>query len=262
METPQAPAGSGFREAHLRDYWKVIWQGRWTVLAVFIVVVGLTAVWTFLQTPVYRATATVEVQPQARRLLAGSDVSGLGAAGYGWFAEEKYHNTQVEIIRSRDVSRRVVRTLGLRKHPWFEGQPDAADLFRGLIRVDPRRDTGLLEISIMGTNPQEITQWTNAVAREYVNRNFEKARSNVEQAVSTIREQLETLRDDLQVAEEVRLGALQDQESEIFNSETQNDIVRERLQAFSTELTTVNIRLSQLEGTLKQVRARTGHTLS
>ena len=87
METPQGASQSVFREAHLRDYWKVIWLGRWTVLAVFFVVVGLTAVWTFLQTPIYRATAIVEVQPQARRLLGGGDVSGMGAAGFGWLAE-------------------------------------------------------------------------------------------------------------------------------------------------------------------------------
>ena len=89
-----------------------------------------------------RATAIVEVQPQARRLISGGDVSGIGAAGYGWFAEEKYHNTQIEIIRSRDVSQRVVRTLGLESHPMFAEHPSPADAFRKMIMVTPRRDTG------------------------------------------------------------------------------------------------------------------------
>ena len=111
MEIPQTETQIGpVREAHLRDYWKIVWQGRWSILAVFFLVVAATAVYTFLQVPVYRSTATVEIQPQARRLAAGQDVSGLGAAGYGWFAEEKYHNTQVEIIKSRDVAERVINT--------------------------------------------------------------------------------------------------------------------------------------------------------
>ena len=79
MDQGPTRAGSALREAHLRDYWKIVWQGRWTILAVFAVTVGATGVWTYMQTPIYRATAIVEVQPQARRILAGGDVSGLGA---------------------------------------------------------------------------------------------------------------------------------------------------------------------------------------
>ena len=81
MQTASETGTSVLREAHLRDYWKIVWQGRWTILAVFVAVVGATAAWTFLQTPIYSATAIVEVQPQARRLLSSSDASGLGAAG-------------------------------------------------------------------------------------------------------------------------------------------------------------------------------------
>ena len=171
--------GSVFREAHLRDYWKVIWQARWTVLAIFVLVVGASAVWTFLQSPVYRATATLEIQPQARRVAAGQDVSGLGAAGYGWFAEEKYHNTQVEIIKSRDVAGRVAAVLDFESDPMFAETSDAIDAFRKMIQVVPRRETGLIEISMMGGDPDRITQWVNAVAGVYVDRNLEKAQANV-----------------------------------------------------------------------------------
>ena len=165
MDSPptdvQTPAE---REAHLRDYWKIIWHGRWTVFAVFVLTVGATAIWTFLQTPIYRATATLAIHPQAQRMAAGQDVSGLGAAGYGWFAEEKYHNTQVEIIKSRDVAQRVVDSLDLESDPMFEGVSDIVDAFRGMIQVVPRRETGLIEISMMGSDPDLITQWVNKVS--------------------------------------------------------------------------------------------------
>jgi capsular exopolysaccharide synthesis family protein len=252
----QAPtrAGSALREAHLRDYWKIVWQGRWTILALFAVTVGATGVWTYMQTPVYRATAIVEVQPEARRIMAGGDVSGLGAAGYGWFAEEKYHNTQVEIIKSRDVSQRVVRALGLEADPLFEGHPDPVNLFRSMIEVDPRRDTGLLEISISGVDRHQITQWTNEVAEAYEKRNVEKAKANLSEAMQAISGQLTTLRDDLSSAEEERIGALQDDDSQILNAAKQDAIVQERLQAYNSELTDVRIELSSLEGKLRRLR--------
>jgi capsular exopolysaccharide synthesis family protein len=254
MEQGQGRAAPRTREAHLRDYWKIVWQGRWTIMAVFAVTVGATGVWTYMQTPIYRATAIVEVQPQARRIFSGGDVSGLGAAGYGWFAEEKYHNTQIEIIKSRDVARRVVNTLGLAAHPMFEEHPDPVNAFRSMILVDPRRDTGLLEISMIGADREQITQWANAVAQAYSDRNFERARGNMSKAMQAISEQLTTLRDDLSSAEEDRISALQGEDGQILNAAKQDAIVQERLETFNTELTGVRIELSTLEGRLQRIR--------
>jgi len=255
MDSQPSARQSILREAHLRDYWKVIWQGRWTILATFVVVVGATAVWTFLQRPIFRATAIVEVQPQTRRLFGAGDMSGLGAAGYGWFAEEKYHNTQIEIIKSRDVARRVVQLLGLQSHPSFEKATDVVDAFRSMLLVDSRRDTGLLEISLLGEDPREITQWVNATAKAYVERNFDKATANVEQATQTIRAELDKLAADLGKAEERRISSLKDdQGSHFLNAEAQAQIVNEDLKTYSAERTRVNIELSELGGTLEQIR--------
>ena len=248
VQTHKPPA---LREAHLRDYWKVVWQGRWTILAIFVAILGATAVWTFLQTPIYRATATIEIEPQARRLIAGGDVSGMGARGLHWFAEEKYHNTQIEIIRSRDVSRRVVRLLDLESHPHFSALTDPVDVFRRQIQVDPRRETGLLEISISGADPHEITRWANAVAEAYVTRNFEKARSNVKRAITAINEQMNAFGQELSDAEAVRIGALED--AQIINPESQEEIIRQKLQTLTTELTDASIERNQLEDTLDQI---------
>lgn len=262
MDTSPLPKPSVFREAHLRDYWKVVWQGRWTILAVFVLVAGGTAIWTFMQTPIYSATATVEIQPKARGLVAGQDVSGLGSAGYGWLAEEKYHNTQIEILKSRDVAGRVVHLLDLESHPAFAGAVDPIDAFRGLIRVEPRRETGLLEISIEGPNRDEITRWVNAVAQEYVRRNFEKARGNVDQAIQTIRRQILTLQSDLVQAEKHRIGTLQT--TEIFDPQSQEDLLRKNLQKYSDQLSTVRIELNRLTDTLQRIaelQARKGDLL-
>lgn len=69
----------GVREIHLREHWRVVWQRRWAVATVFLLVVGTVALYSFMAPPVYEATATVEVQPQARRMAPGQDVTGIGA---------------------------------------------------------------------------------------------------------------------------------------------------------------------------------------
>ena len=94
------------RELHLHDYWRIVWRGRWTILSIFVIVVTLVAVGTFTQKPIYRATATVEITPQSRKVSPVADVAEPGATNFGWYAEERYFNTQYEIIRSRDVALR------------------------------------------------------------------------------------------------------------------------------------------------------------
>ncbi len=253
MTTPPPPTeATGFREAHLRDYWKIVWHSRWVIVATFLVVVGATAIWTFMQEPIYRATAIVEVQPQARNLAAGQDVSGLGAAGYGWLAEEKYHNTQVEVLRSRAVSERVVEKLDLRSHPAFEAAHDPVEALRRRIVVEPRRETGLIEVSIVGTNADEITHWVNEVALAYVERNIDQARANAEEAMSIMQAELEGWQDQLQDAERRRISKLA--ETELYDKENQEAIVRDKLKTWNAALTQVQIDKNRLEQSLRQIR--------
>src|SRR6266850_2217828 len=130
-------------EVHLLDYWRTIWRGRWTILSIFVVVVTLVAIGTFTQKPIYRASATVEISGQARKVTPTADVAEMGTGNYGWFGEERYFNTQYEIIKSRDVAERVFKRLDLYNHALFKKSTDPVGGFSGLIEVEPVKDTGI-----------------------------------------------------------------------------------------------------------------------
>ena len=252
---PQGHAGQGGhhqRDLHLRDYWRVIWHNRLMVAAVFLVVVAVTAAWTLTRTPIYQATSTVEIQTKANNLRMGQDISGMGASNYGWFAEEKYHNTQLEIIKSRDVSERVVNNLGLRSHPRFEAADDPVDAFRKSLMVEPRRDTGLIQISIRGTNPEEITHWSNEVARAFVARNLDHAKNNVESAIDLIDTEVARMRDNVQEVESRRLQALRD--SNLIDAENKKELVRQKLLTWHDQLTKIQIEKNEIGESLRQIR--------
>src|SRR6266571_4534496 len=121
------------RDIHLLDYWRLIWRARWTVLSIFVVVVTLVAIGTFTQPRIYRAVATVEITPQARKVTPVAEVADLGAGSYGWFAEERYFNTQYEIIKSRDVAQRVFEKLDLYSHPLFKKSSDPVGAFSAMV---------------------------------------------------------------------------------------------------------------------------------
>src|SRR6059036_1542976 len=163
------------RDVHLLDYWRIIWRGRWTVLSIFVVVLTLVAIGTLTQKPVYRAQATVEIAPQSRKISPVAEAAEMGASQYGWFAEERYFNTQYEIIKSRDIARRVFDRLDLYNHPLFKKTTDPIGTFAAWIEVEPIKDTGIVTIGLEGLNPEEVASWVNAIAEVYVDRNRDKA---------------------------------------------------------------------------------------
>jgi len=244
------------REVHLRDYWKILWQGRLKIAAVFIVVVGFAGFHAFMQTPIYETTATIEVQPKGTRMAAGQDLSGMGA-GVGWFAEEKYHNTQVEIIKSRDVAQRVIERLDVTNISRFEEVEDPADALRMSLQVIPRRETGLIEISLLGADPHEIVEIVNAVADAYVERNIEKAEDRMEEAFGTIKQQLLVFEAQYEAAEEERIESLSTEAGgmSIISVEVQKSVIEEKLRALNEELNRVDLESLGLQKTLDQVRS-------
>ena len=59
---PPEPAYLEEREAQLRDYLAVLRKHRWVILAVVAVTMGATALVTYRQTPLYRASARVNIR--------------------------------------------------------------------------------------------------------------------------------------------------------------------------------------------------------
>src|SRR5690242_3059879 len=88
---------SGESTIDLRHYWAVIKKRRWVIVTTLIVVTALATVTAMRKPKVYRATATVIVDPTAPNVLGNSNaVVQLGSGG-AWISDE-YYNTQLDII--------------------------------------------------------------------------------------------------------------------------------------------------------------------
>ena len=245
------PPTDDHREVHLLDYWRIVWRGRWTVLSIFVVVVTLVAVGTFTQKPVYRATATVEITSQARKVAPVADAGELGAGSYGWFAEERYYNTQYEIIKSRDVAERVFDRLDLYNEDQFRKSRDPIETFRNSIQVNPVKDTGIVEISLEGTNPQAVATWVNVTAEAYVDRNLEQGIQAAAKAVKSLLSEVEPLRERL--ADSQRTSFEFAEKANLYVPENQQKITNEKLSTLQEELTKTQVRKTNIESLLRQV---------
>ncbi len=239
------------REAHLLDYWRTIWRGRWTVLSIFTIVITLVAIGTFTQKPIYRARATVEISPQSRKVTPVADVAELGTSNFGYYAEERYFNTQYEVIKSRDVAQRVMDRLDLYNHPNFKGSSDPVGEFAGMIQVQPVKDTGIVEIALDGPNPEEVTTWVNATAEAYVERNLDLAVQATTTAVKALLKNIAPLREKLEDMQKSNYEFAE--KSDLYIPENQQKITNDKLSTLQSDLTDTQIKRAALDSLLKQV---------
>ena len=252
-ETTRNPEQSG---VHLRDYWRIIWDGRWTVLAVFVAVFGIVTLATLLSTPVYRAEATVEIQARSKRIAPVADVTSLGVSDYSWLAEERYFNTQFEIIKSRAVAERVFEKSDLFEHPRFAAQADPLQTFIRMVNVEPKADTGIVRISMEGTDPKEVTRWVNLLAEAYVDRNLELALSDTRRAMNALLQEMDPLRTRLQQTEEARFSYAE--KSSLYVPEDHVKSIDERLKELEKQQTEARLKRLELEAVFNKIEEISG----
>ena len=66
----------------LRTYLQLFRKRRWTIISVFLIVVAIGTIRTFLQTPIYRASARVMIEPEAPKVLNIQEVNPTGGNYY------------------------------------------------------------------------------------------------------------------------------------------------------------------------------------
>ncbi|MFQ5768556.1 MAG: GumC family protein, partial [Acidobacteriota bacterium] len=249
MDPHQITTGD-HREVNLLDYWRIVWAGKWTIAAVFIVVAATVAVSTYLQTPVYRATAHVEVSPRGKSIAPGSDFSQLGA-GWGFLAAERYQKTQIEIIKSRDIAQKVIDDLGLAQDPAFADAKDPVGKLQAMVDAEAIEDTNIIKISMEGTSPAAVQRLVNGVAHAYVQRNVTTAVEATSSTLNELLRQVQPIRAKIRAKENELLGMARS--SGLYVPESQSASMGQRITQLQKELTDVQIQRGKLEAVFKEI---------
>jgi len=104
----------------LRELLRSVLKRKWVVIAVLAIALVSTTLATFLTLPTYRAFATVEIKPSGDRILNYQNFTNQGSGGY--FGEQRFINSQIAILKSRELAESVVRNEGLENHPELNGE--------------------------------------------------------------------------------------------------------------------------------------------
>ena len=182
---------------NLLEYWRTIAKRKWSILGLAIAIAILASLVVSSVRPMYRATATVLMEPQKPKIVSIEEIYSGGGAN------REYMQNQVEILKSRELSLKVVEKLRLATDPEFDprqqeppywkrwlasaglnlddpstvsqGGPATPELeaayksaaagrLRGMLSVDPVRGSQLVRISIDSYDPPTAARVANAVA--------------------------------------------------------------------------------------------------
>ena len=117
-DVPQAhpSQAAGTPAKHLIDVraiWSTVYRNRFLMIGALAVCILLGVVATFLSTPIYKATAQIQIDMQEAKIIEGADVKAPSQDA------DRFLETQVDVLQSRSLARAVATQLGLFRDPTF-----------------------------------------------------------------------------------------------------------------------------------------------
>lgn len=273
---PVSLAVSAEQRLELLEYWRSVTKRRWLVLGLAVAAALVAGVVAMALTPIYRSTVTVLIEAGKGKILSIEDV-------YGVNTQREHYQTQVEILKSRDVMHRTVIALSLWNEPEFDPRhvgsgpvqsiksalglvepktewtdqelaQEALKRLDPLISVDPIRLSQLVKVSVDTPDKALSARIANALAAQYIESD-RLAKFKISQEVSSfLQDRLTALRESLTTSER----ALQEYRERrgIVNMEgSAQTMSSQQATGTSDRLLTARARRLELEGSYLQATA-------
>lgn len=198
------------KEIHIYDYLRVLSKWRKPAAILLLVIVCTVAAVSFVMTPVYRGTVRILIEREAPKVLNMQELLPVDASS------TEFYQTQYKILQARSVALRVVRTLNLARNPIFSPpssssnpSPDKkavdmllAERLSKSYKVEPIRNSRLVDVSFESTDPKLAADVTNAIAQSYILNSMEAKTNTSQEAREFLTKQIEEQRKQLEESEQ------------------------------------------------------------
>ena len=216
-----------------RQYLVVLIEHRWVALATFLSMILFTVVWTYRQTPIYRATATIQVDSETMKVLNIQDVLSPD------MRDDQYINTQVIMLRSRTLCEQVVQALQLDKNPGFlataGGTGDLAGTLQECLTIQPVRGSRLIDIHVDYPDPAVTASLANGVAEQFIKQNLDRKMAASMDAARWLRQQADEYKAKVEKSEAAL--AQYRQHTQSVSLEERQNIVVDKLKELNAAVT-------------------------
>jgi succinoglycan biosynthesis transport protein ExoP len=259
------------------EYWRTVRKFKWAILAFALVVTLVAAVVAYVSTPIYEAKTTILIETSKQKVVSIEDVySGAGAT-------REYFQTQVEIIKSREVALKAVAKLKLYEHPSFDPRAPATGIaalkeqmgfatakaprvwteqtlteavvgaFSANLFIEPIRSSQLVVIRFQSSDADLAARVTNTVAQTYIENDLDARFQMTRTASAWIQEQMSGLKDKLNQSEQA-LQAYREKQGLVSVKDNSQGGTGQQMDQLQSRLIEARTRRVEIESTYKLIK--------
>ena len=249
-------ADDDFGSSGLVEYWRMVVRHRSTVLLTAFLGALLAFLYTLPQTPIYRTSTLVEIQPMNPDFMNMRQVNPVEQTEGGWDGDAL--ETQIKVMQTQSMIERVVNKLRENRPQQTTAQADRISAWREALRL-PQPDamsvwdqalamaaesltvrasgrTRIVEITVDSTDSKLAANFANTLADEFIDQNLEARWAMTKRTSEWLSGQLQ----DMQINLERTQGALQDyaRRSGLLYTSDEGNLAEQRLQQLQQALST------------------------
>jgi succinoglycan biosynthesis transport protein ExoP len=204
-------------DLNLATLWRIVSEWRWLILGAVAVGLAGAIVITFLTTPLYRARATLEINPPQIEAIDQSKVSNVGNS---YFDQRAYMQTQIGLLQSKSLAERVAQDLNLVSNSsTAKTSADrltrvnaAAGRVRGGFTAAPVQESRLIELTYVSPSPTLAEQIVNSYAEDFIQSNLQRRLESTAYARHFLEGQIAKYKTELETAERQQVAYAQAQQ--------------------------------------------------
>lgn len=267
----------------LMELWRSVTKRKWAILGL-VLVVGLLAVALAMSiTPIYRATAVVMFESDKAQVVSIEDMYTRSSGN------QTYLSTQLEIVRSREVALKTVKTLKLWEHPAFDPRvPKTSPLdkalnsaldalgmaasvdsvewtpeqlasavvggFQASVSVELLRNSQIARISFESSDAALAARAANQLAQVFIENDLNARYEMTRQATNWLQERVTDLKDKV-LQSERSLQAFRERSGIISSQGAAQSGSSSQLEGLTTRLIDARLRRTDAETAYSQVRS-------
>src|SRR5438874_1600859 len=249
--------------SNLPIYWNIVNKRRWTIVTVAFIVTLLAAINSFRTTPIYEATARLDIEADTPQIQSLNDLYRQAPT------DEAFIGTQIQVLESDNLAQQTIEQLGLARDPaWTSVVGMGNDVppvqlqasedrllmpFKHRLHVQRIQGSHVVNISFESPDPGLSTKIANSLANNYIEYNFRQKYDATRQASGWMEQQLDELKAKVEKSQQALVDY--ERQNEIVNISDKESIVEQRLSDLSRDLTNAQSDRVQKESLYELVKS-------
>lgn len=272
-------------EIDLRELWSVLKRRKGTILLIALLVFVGTLIFTLMQTPVYRAGVTLQIDTESAKVL-DYDVEATDARRP--VNDKDFYQTQYELLKSRTLARKTIDALSLEStlkdeelaKPFFAdtldeikklfvgeasteqtsqqiqlGEYPQENKFLGNLTISPVKNSQIVTINYDSDNPQLAANIANSLANNFIEMNLNRRKDSASYAEKFLQEELANAKSKLEESESKLIDFAKKESIIRMDDEKQGSLTSQKMGELNAALTEAEKERIEAESKYKQAQA-------